>query len=438
VYGLKDSGASLLIADSDRAQRLAGKLEALQLKGVLIVRGENLPTGADLSAFLANAPADSALPAQGPMDPDDDATILYTSGTTGFPKGALGTHRNICSMALSGAFLGVRALLRQGGSLKDLAQMQQTPQVLLLAVPLFHVVGSHGVLLQSLVSGAKIVMMYKWDAGHALELMERERVTALNATPTMIWQLVDHPDIGKRNLSSVSVVGYGGAPAPPELRRRVAELMPAALPGTGYGITETSSVISGMYGADYRAKPDSAGVPIPICELSVVDDNGREVARGELGELWIRGSTVVKCYWNKPEASAEAFAGGWFRSGDIGRIDDEGYVFIVDRKKDMIIRGGENVYCAEVEAALMDHPAVKGVAVIGVPDRVLGEQVGAVVQVDPNRRVTAADLQEHARQKLAAYKVPSRLWLRHEPLPLGATGKIMKRELREQVLAEAQ
>jgi long-chain acyl-CoA synthetase len=439
AYGIKDSGSRLLFADAERAERVAGRIGELGLKGVIVARGENLASQyTDLRRLLADLPADIGLPETAPCDPEDDATILYTSGTTGFPKGALGTHRNICSMAVSGAFLGVRALLREGGSLNDLAQMQKVQQVLLLAVPLFHVVGSHGVLLQSMVGGSKIVMMHKWDAQRALELMEREKVTALNATPTMVWQLVDHPDIAARNLAAVGVVGYGGAPAPPELRRRIAELMPAAMPGTGYGITETSSVISGMYGSDYRARPASAGVAIPICDIKAVDEHGRDAPPGQLGELWIRGSNVVKGYWNKPEATAEAFTDGWFHSGDIGRIDEDGYVYIVDRKKDMIIRGGENVYCAEVEAALMDHPAVKGAAVIGIPDRVLGEQVGAVVHVDATQDVSAEDLQEHARRRLAAFKVPSRLWLREEPLPLGATGKIMKRELREQLLARQQ
>jgi long-chain acyl-CoA synthetase len=435
-YGLKDSGAVVLFADPERVQRLAGKFAALNLRAVIVARGKEVAAPfTDLNLTLRDPPAQNALPATTPIDADDDATIFYTSGTTGFPKGALGTHRNICSMVVSGGFLGVRALLREGGSLKDLAQLQSTQQVLLLAVPLFHVVGSHGVLLNALVTGSKIVMMYKWDPQQALDFIEREAVTILTTTPTMVWQLVDLPDIASRDLSSVRTVVYGGAPAPPELRRRVAQLMPTALAGTGYGITETSAVISGMYGTDYGAKPDSAGVVNPICDIKAVDDAGHEVPQGQLGELWIRGSNVVKEYWNKPEETAAAFTDGWFHSGDIGRIDAEGSVYIVDRKKDMIIRGGENVYCAEVEAAIMEHPAVKGVAVIGVPHRTLGEEVGAVIQVDPSHEVSPKHLQEHAGIRLAAFKVPTRLWLRTEALPLGATGKILKRELREQVLA---
>jgi long-chain acyl-CoA synthetase len=436
AYGLSDSGARLLVADPERAERVQGKFDLTRLAGVIIARGKHVAAPAlDLNRAFAEAAGDVALPPAPPMEPEDNATILYTSGTTGFPKGALGTHRNICSMAVTGGFLGVRALLREGGSLSDLAALQKTQQVLLLAVPLFHVVGSHGVLLNAVVTGSKIIMMYKWDAKQALDYIESAGVTVLTATPTMIWQLVDDPEVASRNLSSVRSVGYGGAPAPPELRRRVAELMPGAMAGTGYGITEASSVVSGLHGSDYGARPTSAGVAIPISEIIAVDEEGREVPRGQLGEFWIRGSNIVKEYWNKPEATQQGFDRGWFRSGDIGRIDEEGFVFIVDRKKDMIIRGGENVYCAEVEAALMDHPAVKGAAVIGVPHRVLGEEVGAVVQIDPHHTLSAEELRKHVATKLAAFKVPSRLWLRTEPLPLGATGKIMKRELREQVLS---
>lgn len=440
AYGLTDSGARLLIADNERAERLSQEFDLAHLDGVIVARSGAKtirPAWRNFDSLLATQSADLALPDVESFGPEDPATIFYTSGTTGFPKGALGTHRNMCSMALTLGFLGVRSVLREGGSLQDLAAMQGMQQVLLLAVPLFHVVGSHGVLLSSLVAGSKIVMLYKWDPQQALECIERERVTVLTATPTMIWQLVDHPDSAKRDLSSVRSVSYGGAPAPPELRRRVAQLMPGALPGTGYGITEVSSVVSGLHGSDYSARPDSAGVAIPITEVLAADDAGRPVPRGELGELWVRGSNVVAEYWNKPEATAQSFTEGWFHSGDIGRIDEQGFIYIVDRKKDMIIRGGENVYCAEVEAALMDHPAVKGAAVFGLPDRVFGEEVGAVVQVDPEQPVSAADLQQHAAKKLAAFKVPSKVWLRTEALPLGATGKIMKRELREQLLASS-
>lgn len=435
MYGLADSGAKLLFADQERVDRLVGKLAPLGLSGVIVARAAGLTAPfTDIEALLASAPREVALPPAS-IDPDDDATIFYTSGTTGLPKGALGTHRNICTMVNTFGFFGARAVLRAGGTLQDLAQLRQVQQTALLTVPLFHVTGCHGVLLTALAAGGKIVMMYKWDAQRALELIERESVTVLNTIPTMVWQLLDDHERAPRNLSSLRSIGYGGAPAPPELRRRVSVAIPAALPGAGYGITECSAAISGAYGRDYADHADSAGLPIPICEVIAVDEDGREVARGELGELCVRGPNVVKGYWNNQEATQQAFGDGWFHTGDIGKLDAENFLYVVDRKKDMIIRGGENVYCAEVEAVLLEDRRVKSAAVIGIPHQVLGEEVGAVVQIDPAHPISEDELREHARGRLAAYKVPTRLWLRTEPLPLGATGKILKRELREQVLA---
>jgi long-chain acyl-CoA synthetase len=431
-YALRDSGASVLFADPERALRLEGKLPSLALSGLIVARTQGQATPhIKLEDLLSSSEAEPSLPTAS-IDPEDPATILYTSGTTGRPKGALGTHRNICSVITTLGFLGVRALLRAGGALQDLAQMQNTQQVFLLTVPLFHVAGCHGVLVTTFASGGRVVMMYKWDAQLGLELIERERVTAINAIPTMVWQLLERPEIATRDLSSLRIVGYGGAPAPPELRRRVAAALPTVMPGTGYGITECSSVISGAYGADYAERPDSAGLPIDICDVIAVDDQGVEVPPGELGELWVRGPNVVRGYWNQPEATAQVFTDGWFHTGDIGKIDAAGFVFIVDRKKDMIIRGGENVYCAEVEAVLLECVGVKSVAVIGLPHAALGEEVGAVVQIVSALEVTADRLEEYARRKLAAYKVPSKFWLRTEPLPLSASGKILKRELREE------
>jgi long-chain acyl-CoA synthetase len=435
-YALADSGARLLFADRERAERLAEKLQQLELAGVIVARSGQVAAPLTGLEDLLGGETAQVLPAVS-VEPDDDATILYTSGTTGRPKGALGTHLNICSFITTIGFLGVRALLRAGGTPETLAQLRDVQSVSLLTVPLFHVAGCHGALVSSLATGGKVVMMHKWEAKKGLELIERESVTTLNAIPTMIWQMVDHPDIAKRNLASLKVVAYGGAPAAPELRRRVAAAIPAALAGSGYGITECSAVISGAYGEDYAAKPDAAGTPAPVCDVIAVDDRSTELPRGMLGELWVRGPNVVKGYWNNPDATAQTFSNGWFHTGDIGKIDAEGCVYIVDRKKDMIIRGGENVYCAEVEAALLECRSVKGAAVIGLPHRELGEEVGAVVQVDPECPVSAEELQAHARSRLAAFKVPTRLWLRTEPLPLGPTGKVLKRDLREQVLGRA-
>jgi acyl-CoA synthetase (AMP-forming)/AMP-acid ligase II len=250
----------------------------------------------------------------------------------------------------------------------------------------------------------------------------------------MVWQVLEHPDFASRDISSVRSIGYGGAPAAPELVRRIEALFPGRTPSNGYGLTETSSVTTLNVGADYVRKPDSVGVPVPVVDVKVVDALGETLPVGDVGELWIKGPNVVKGYWMKPEATAETFTHGWLHSGDIARLDDEGFVFIVDRAKDMVIRGGENVYCVEVEAALFEHPAVTDAAVIGIPHHVLGEEVGAVVHLAPGLSATEAELQEWVGERLAAFKVPARIWFLEDPLPRNPNGKIMKRELKADLL----
>jgi long-chain acyl-CoA synthetase len=367
------------------------------------------------------------------IDPEDDATIFYTSGTTGFPKGALGTHRNICTNLVSLLLSSARNALRRGED-PAAAPADTAQSAYLLSVPFFHATGCHSVLVSNLAFGGKIVIMYKWDPERALELIERERVTTFGGVPSMVWQVLESPSFDQRDLSSVKSIGYGGAPAPPELVKRIAAMFPGRVPGNGYGLTETSSVTTQNVGDDYLRKPTSVGVPVPVCDVQVVDELGEVVEQGGLGELWIRGPNVVKGYWGKPEATAEAFvADGWFRSGDVARIDEEGFVYIVDRAKDMVIRGGENVYCAEVEAALFEHPAVTDVAVIGVPHRVLGEEVAAVVCLKPGASATAEELRAHVADRLAAFKVPAHVWFRAEELPRNPAGKVLKRDLRDEV-----
>jgi acyl-CoA synthetase (AMP-forming)/AMP-acid ligase II len=252
----------------------------------------------------------------------------------------------------------------------------------------------------------------------------------------MVWQVLEHPDFARFDLSSVRSIGYGGAPAAPELVRRIEAMFPGRTPSNGYGLTETSSVTTMNNGIDYVRKPDSVGVPVPVCDLKVVDADGTDLAEGSVGELWIKGPNVVKGYWNKPEATAAAFSDGWLHSGDVARIDEEGYVYIVDRAKDMIIRGGENVYCVEVEAALFEHPSVTDAAVIGIPHHVLGEEVGAVVHLAPGTVATEAELREWVAARLAGFKVPVRIWFLDDPLPRNPNGKIMKRELKADLVGD--
>jgi long-chain acyl-CoA synthetase len=433
VYGFEDSGSKVVFLDEERAERLADELPKLGLAGVIVAKPtKDTPNTERWEEVLGDVPADATLP-DVDVTPDDLATIFYTSGTTGKPKGALGTQRNICSNLLSLVFANARRGLR--ASKPDAPDAAGSQNTYLLSVPFFHATGCHSVLVANLAFGGKIVIMHKWDASRALELIERERVTTFGGVPAMVWQVLEHPDFSKRDISSVKSIGYGGAPAPPELVRRIEAMFPGRSPSNGYGLTETSSVTTMNNGEDYIAKPDSVGVPVAVCEVKVVDPaTGEEVATGEVGELWIKGPNVVKGYWNKPEATEAAFGGGWFRSGDGARLDEEGFVYIVDRIKDMVIRGGENVYCAEIEAAMFEHPEVSDVAVIGVPHDVLGEEVGAVVLRTPGSSVTAEELQQHVRDRLAAFKVPTHFFFRDEPLPRNPQGKILKRELKDELL----
>jgi long-chain acyl-CoA synthetase len=438
-YGIKDSGAKVLVADEERAQRLRPYSD-LGLATVIVARHEHPLTEGEIAFedFLGDVKDDIA-PPDVAIEPEDDATIFYTSGTTGFPKGALGTHRNICTNVMSLAFGAFYASQRKPGGSADLEEMASgaASQATLLSVPLFHVTGCHAIMLSSVAFGAKLVIMYKWDPDRALELIEREQITTIGGVPAMIWQLLESPNFDSTDTSSVRAIGYGGAPAPPELVRRIEEMFPGRMPSNGWGMTETSSTASSNNGVDYIAKPESCGPALPICDVRIVDDDNNDVPLGEAGELWVRGPNVVKGYWNKPEATAESFVdGGWLRTGDIAKLDDEEFIFITDRAKDMIIRGGENIYSSEVEAALFEHPAVTDVAIFGIPHEVLGEEVAAVVLLKSGASATEKELQEHVRNRLAAFKVPVKIWFWEEELPRNPAGKILKRDLRDLVLSE--
>jgi long-chain acyl-CoA synthetase len=252
----------------------------------------------------------------------------------------------------------------------------------------------------------------------------------------MVWQVLEAASFRKRDLSSVEGVAYGGAPAAPELVRRIKQEFPTGSPSNGYGLTETSSVTTMNSGEDYVARPDSVGPPVPVCEVKVVDAEEKPLPVGEIGELWIKGPNVVKGYWNKPEATAQTFSDGWLHTGDLARLDEDDFVYIVDRAKDMLIRGGENIYCVEVESLLYDHPEVMDAAVIGLPHRVLGEEVGAVVQVTPESAVTEQELKDHVAARAAAYKVPVRIEIRREPLPRNANGKLLKSQIKQELTGE--
>jgi len=366
------------------------------------------------------------------LEPDDDATILYTSGTTGRPKGAVSTHR-AAVQALMG--FGCRAAI-------DRVRRPDAPApsgqpVFILIVPLFHVTGAVPVMLGCVAGGLTLVMMYKWDAERALQLIEREKVTNFVGVPTQSWDLLEHPRFADYDTSSLVAVGGGGAPAPPELVRRVAASFRRGGPNIGYGMTETNAYGPGNSGPDYLSHPTSTGRATPILDIDVRDPAGQAVMAGERGEIWFKGPHLIRGYWNRPEDTAATIVDGWLRTGDIGRIDDDGFVYVEDRAKDMVLRGGENVYSAEVEAAIYEHPAVYEAAVFGVPHARLGEEVAAVVYVRPGSRLTEEDLRRHVGARLASFKVPTRVAIVAEQLPRNPAGKILKRQLRDEMLAEA-
>jgi acyl-CoA synthetase (AMP-forming)/AMP-acid ligase II len=317
---------------------------------------------------------------------------------------------------------------------KDAAAAAGARRVTLLTVPLFHVTGCFSALTTTMFAGGGLVLMYKWDPEQALRLIERERITAMIGVPTNAWQLMSHPDFGKYDLSSLTTLGYGGAPAPPKLLERIGENLPDRAASNGYGMTETTGLAVGNGGPDYQARPDSIGLPTAVVDVRVLAPTGDELPRGEVGELCVRGPNVIMRYWNKPEPTAQTFVDGWLHTGDLAKIDEDGFVYIVDRAKDMVIRAGENVYCAEVEAALFEHPAVDDAAVIGIPHDELGEEVGAVVRLKPGTATTSEELQSFLVERIAKFKIPSHVWFRDSELPRNPGGKILKTHLRREVL----
>ncbi len=370
------------------------------------------------------------------IDPNDDITILYTSGTTGFPKGAVSTHRAVLTSLMSFAARKAIADLMDPpppDSLND-DGTPKAPPVIMLPVPLFHVTGLIPIMMGTFVSGAKLVMTYRWDADRALELIERERVTSFIGVPTMSWDLLEAESFATRDVSSLQGVGGGGSPMPPELVNRIAERFPNGKPQLGYGMTETNAYGPSISGAEFMARPQSTGRVIPTMEMRVTDPDGNVVPAGTVGEIWFKGANLIRGYWNRPEATAATIVDGWLRSGDLGWLDEDGFVHVSDRAKDMVLRAGENVYCAEVEAVIYRYPGIYEAAVFGVPHERLGEEVAAAVMAKPDSDLDVDEMTAFLRSHLAAFKVPTRIIVVDEQLPRNASGKILKRQLPELLL----
>ena len=447
-YGLTDSRPKVLIADDERLERALTVLDKVREGGpmhVISVRSDRaLPADASRWAdVVVGATAPSELPAV-EIDPDDDATIFYTSGTTGFPKGAQLTNRgsvhnilNIACMTTAAAMADARAAAAEGAPVEAAPAAAAPAQGVFMApTPLFHVTACNCILHPATISGGRIVLTYKWDPGRALELIEREHVTNFSGVPTMSRELLAHPDWATRDTSSLIGMGGGGAALQPDLVGKIDNALKHGSPSTGYGLTETCGIVTANSARNYLAKPASCGPIVPTLDAKLVDDEGNDlpVSPSTVGQLCVRGAVVIKGYLNRPEATADAIREGWFNTGDIARIDEDGFVFIVDRAKDMVLRGGENVYCSEVEAVIYQNDAIAEAAVFGVPDDRLGEDVAVAIVLAPGATLDADGLRAFLGERIAKHKIPNKVWFLDEQLPRNANGKFLKRELRDRLV----
>ena len=432
AYGLTDSGARVLFADAERIERLSRAQTRPSVQVIAVRTPADTPDAPRLSTLLADV-EQALMPEQAP-DSDDPATLFYTSGSTGHPKGVLSTHRAILSALMSWELDGQAALRMEG--LEPPPPPAQQPGTL-MAVPLFHVTGSHAVFLMSYRLQRKLACMLKWDVEEGARLIQTERLTSFIAPAAMTGDLVRLSRDGRYDLSSLIAVGGGGAPRAPEQVAQIGKSFGQALPGTGWGMTETNAIGCGIGGQEYLDRPASSGRCSAVMELKVIDDEGCTLPAGERGELMVRGTGMFEGYWNRPEVNVEMIdAEGWFRTGDIAYLDDEGYVFIVDRSKDLIIRGGENIGCGAVEAALLEHPKVHEAAVYAVPDERLGEEVGATLHGAPD--LDLEELRAFLMNRLARFEVPRYVITSAQPLPRTPSGKILKRELRDLAVQQLQ
>ena len=429
-FALEDSGAKVLIGDQQRIDTAHHVARAMGVK-MLIARPET-EVGPDIDEW-SQAVKSGLGPLVADIQPDDDCTILYTSGTTGRPKGAVSTHRAVVNSLM--AFSARNGVLSLASDPEDkLMSQSEFPTSFILIVPLFHVTGCVPVMLSCFVAGLKLVIMYKWDAGKALPIIQEERITNFVGVPTQSWDLVNHPDFDKYDTSSLKAVGGGGAPAPATLVDKVAKSIKKGGPQLGYGMTETNAFGPGNTGKFYTDRPTSTGRAIRPMQLAVWDPvTKKPLGPNEYGEIMMFGPMLIRGYWNRPDATAETIENGWLHTGDGGYIDDEGFLYIKDRIKDMILRGGENVFCTEVEGSIYEHPAVYEAAVFGVPHERLGEEVAVAIFPKEGAAFTAEDLWRFLDGKISSFKVPNHVVIMNEPLPRNAAGKFLKTALRDGV-----
>ena len=448
-YALNDSAPKVLIADDERLERALGVLDAVRATHpmhVISVRSERaLPENASRWEDVVKAEnAQPALP-DATIDPDDDACIFYTSGTTGFPKGAQLTNRGCVHNVLNIAFMTTATTMAEAKERAAAGEAPAAPpaeppkqNVFMAPTPLFHVTANNCILYPATLTGARIVLTYKWDPGRTLELIEREGVTNFSGVPTMSRELLAHPDWETRDTSSLQGMGGGGAALQPDLVGKIDKALKNGVPSTGYGLTETCGIVTANSASFFVRKPASCGPVVPTLDAKLVDEEGEDlpVSPDTVGQLCVRGAVVIKGYLNRPEATADSIRDGWFNTGDIARIDEDGFVYIVDRAKDMVLRGGENIYCSEVEVAIYQNEAIAEAAVFGIPDERLGEEVAAAIVLAPGSELSEDELKAFLAQRIAKHKIPSRIWFLPEQLPRNANGKFVKRELRDRLVAE--
>jgi len=431
VYGLQDSGSRVLVADAKRFERIADHLdECPDLEHVFLIDADPSAFGDDkrLHRFDELTGSRSESFPDVAIDEDDYAVIFYTSGTTGRPKGAISTHRSMIANLQNTMYNSVAGAMTGGGAIPQ----SSAQTVALFTSPLFHVSGCHSTLVVGLLAGLKLIMVEgRFEPQKALQLIEDNHVTIWATVPTMVWRVCEEPSRHDYDTSSVMSVAFGGSPSADELQRKVHDTFPNVKTTTNaYGLTESSSVATAIGGQDAIDKPTSVGPPVPTLELKIRDERGNEVPTGQTGEVTMYGPLIMAGYWNKPEATADTVRDGWLYTGDIGYVDADGFLYITDRKKDMIIRGGENIYCVEIENRLVEHPAIADAAVIGVQHPELGEEVKAVVQVEPGMTITEDEVRQWVAEALAGFKVPAYVEVRRDKLPRNASGKLLKNVLR--------
>ena len=425
-YGIKNSESNLIITDQERFERISSSKEAKNLK-LIQIRPNKSNCVNDWQSYVQKY-FSCEMP-KIVIEPDDNATILYTSGSTGYPKGVCSSHRSIISTLLQWMVVSAARNIRDNIEPDDNVQPS-----CILTVPLFHVTGSHAQFMLSFLSGRKMVLMYKWDSERALSLIEKEKITTLNGVPTMTLEVMRDESRKKYDLSSLKELSGGGAARPSSHVKELKDEFPNASPGLGYGLTETNAAGAVISGDDYIDRPGSTGKPTPpLTKIKIVDSNNKDCNPNEIGEVWIKSITNFKKYWKNKKATNEAFYNEWFKSGDLGYLDNDNFLFIVDRAKDIVIRGGENISCLEVEDAINKHPNILEASVFGIPDERLGEKLCCSVSLKEINKFNESELNKYLGEYIANFKIPEYYDLHEKKLPRTASGKIYKLKLRDNV-----